>query len=138
MNKKIIISKLEEVLKARLIIGNEEIRVLSLTDSLVKLKKNNVGFFFLSDLYYWFRSIEISDEGFVVFFTNSSKVGVWCWAGTSWSCIWVGRAGGPCQHILRLHQHCGGSVGLCCSASCWVCFPGSWTHKLLNWNLCSQ
>lgn len=46
MNKKIIISKLEEVLKAQLIIGNEEIRVLSLTDSLVKLKKNNVGFFF--------------------------------------------------------------------------------------------
>lgn len=42
MNKKIIISKLEEVLKAQLIIGNEEIRVLSLTvsDSLVNLKKN--------------------------------------------------------------------------------------------------
>lgn len=39
VNKKIIISKLEEVLKAQLIIGNEEIRVLSLTDSLVKFKK---------------------------------------------------------------------------------------------------
>lgn len=41
MNKKIIISKLEEVLKAQLIIGNGEIRVLSLTvsDSLVNLKK---------------------------------------------------------------------------------------------------
>lgn len=48
MNKKIIISKLEEVLKAQLIIGNEEIRVLSLTvsDSLVNLKKKKVvGFF---------------------------------------------------------------------------------------------
>lgn len=45
MNKKIIISKLEEVLKAQLIIGNEEIRVLTLTDSLVKLQKNNVFFF---------------------------------------------------------------------------------------------
>lgn len=75
MNKKIIISKLEEVLKAQLIIGNEEIRVLSLTDSLVKLKKNNVGFFFLSDLYYWFRSIEISDEGFVVFLLTPPKLG---------------------------------------------------------------
>lgn len=47
MNKKIIISKLEEMLKAQLIIGNEEIRVLSLTvsDSLVKLKRIWWGFF---------------------------------------------------------------------------------------------
>lgn len=54
MNKKIIISKLEEVLKAQLIIGNEEIRVLSLTvsDSLVNLKqkKKVVGFFLSSVL----------------------------------------------------------------------------------------
>lgn len=50
MNKKIIISKLEEVLKAQLIIGNEEIRVLSLTvsDSLVNLKqKKSGGVFFV-------------------------------------------------------------------------------------------
>lgn len=54
MNKKIIISKLEEVLKAQLIIGNEEIRVLSLTvsDSLVNLKKKKGGVF--CHLYFWF------------------------------------------------------------------------------------
>lgn len=48
MNKKIIISKLEEVLKAQLIIGNEEIRVLSLTvsDSLVNLKQKKCWDFF--------------------------------------------------------------------------------------------
>lgn len=47
MNKKIIISKLEEVLKAQLIIGNEEIRVLSLTvsNSFVKLNKKKFFFF---------------------------------------------------------------------------------------------
>lgn len=68
MNKKIIISKLEEVLKAQLIIGNEEIRVLSLTvsDSLVKLKKKRSGFF--CHLYFWFRYIVISDVGFLFYF----------------------------------------------------------------------
>lgn len=61
MNKKIIISKLEEVLKAQLIIGNEEIRVLSLTvsDSLVNLKKKNSGGVFCH-LYFWFRYVVIA------------------------------------------------------------------------------
>lgn len=62
MNKKIIISKLEEVLKAQLIIGNEEIRVLSLTvsDSLVNLKKREKGGGVFCHLYFWLRYVVIA------------------------------------------------------------------------------